>query len=147
MHLAVKRALEAIGNKHRYQWIVFFILFMLNAFVNLMVVGPTLIYMNPLFKCEGYTDLQDESVACGIIDQCIDSKHHDSSDSQFTIVGELKLYCDKQVDRGVIQAIFSAGSVVGMLVVNYISDKMGRRIALIIVQIAGIIGFGGINFH
>jgi hypothetical protein len=68
---------------------------MLNAFVNL-------IYMNPLFKCEGYTDLQDESVACGIIDQCTDSKHYDSSDSQFTIVGELKLYCDKQVDRGML---------------------------------------------
>lgn len=73
MHLAVKQALEAIGNKHKYQWIVFFLLFMLNAFVNLMVVGPTLIYMNPLFDCPGYDQLQDEAVACPILDQCTDS--------------------------------------------------------------------------
>ena len=32
-----------------------------------------------------------------------------------------------------------------MLVVNFISDNKGRRVALIIVQICGIIGFGGTN--
>lgn len=70
MAAPVKRALEFIGNKGRYQWIVFFIMFMLNAFVNLIIVGPTFIYMNPLFKCDGYNDLVDESVACDIIAQC-----------------------------------------------------------------------------
>lgn len=45
----VKKALEAIGNKNQYQWVVFFIMFMLNAFVNMIIVGPTFIFMNPLF--------------------------------------------------------------------------------------------------
>lgn len=66
----VKKALEAIGNKNKYQWVVFFIMFMLNAFVNMIIVGPTFIYMNPLFKCEGHTELVDESEACDILDQC-----------------------------------------------------------------------------
>lgn len=67
----VKRALELIGNKNRYQWIVFFIMFMLNAFVNLIIVGPTFIFMNPLFRCDGHEELVDESIACDILPQCI----------------------------------------------------------------------------
>lgn len=66
----VKKALEAIGNKNKYQWVVFFIMFMLNAFVNMIIVGPTFIFMNPLFRCEGHEGLVDESEACGILDQC-----------------------------------------------------------------------------
>lgn len=70
MNKNVKKALELIGNKGRYQWVTFFILFMLNAFVNLIIVGPTFIFMNPLFKCPNEKDLVDESIACDIIDQC-----------------------------------------------------------------------------
>lgn len=71
MNKQVKQALESIGNKGRYQWITFFILFMLNAFVNLICVGPTLIFMNPLFRCApDKTILLDESEACNILDKC-----------------------------------------------------------------------------
>jgi hypothetical protein len=53
MYEPVKKALSAIGDHNRYQYITFAIFFMLNAFVNLMLVGPTFIFMNPLFTCSG----------------------------------------------------------------------------------------------
>ena len=65
MYKPVKKALAAIGNRGRYQWMVFFIMLLLNAFVNLIMVGPTFIFMNPLFKC-GTDDetLFDEGEVC-----------------------------------------------------------------------------------
>lgn len=57
----VKSALEAIGHKHKYQYITFIIFFLLNAFVNLIMVGPTFIFMNPLFTCQGHEKSLDEA--------------------------------------------------------------------------------------
>lgn len=53
MEEPIQKGLEAIGDRHRYQYIAFFILFIYNGFANLLMVGPTFIFMNPLFRCEG----------------------------------------------------------------------------------------------
>jgi len=59
MEEPIKRGLSAIGDRHRYQYIAFFILFIYNGFANLLMIGPTFIFMNPLFRCQGYSSLLD----------------------------------------------------------------------------------------
>ena len=54
MEAPVQKVLEAVGDRNRYQYIAFTILFVYNGFSNLMMVGPTFIFMNPLFTCAGY---------------------------------------------------------------------------------------------
>lgn len=39
------------------------------------------------------------------------------------------------------------GSVIGLLVVNYISDHKGRRVSILTIQIVAIIGFAGKSNH
>lgn len=117
-------------------------MFMLNAFVNMIIVGPTFIFMNPLFECEGHNDLVDESEACDILDQCKTRKSPYYLESPFTIVGELELYCDKQAQRNIIQSALSIGAVVGLLVANVISDNKGKKTALIVTQLSAMLGTG-----
>jgi len=52
----------------------------------------------------------------------------------------MELYCDKQVDRNVIQSIIAIGSIFGLIIVNSTSDILGRKFALIFIQIVGILG-------
>ncbi len=62
--------------------------------------------------------------------------------NDFTIVAYSQLYCDRQIERNMIQAALPIGSILGLLIMNVISDLKGRRFALIIalsVAIAGII--------
>lgn len=42
------------------------------------------------------------------------------------------LYCDRQHERDLIQSLLSAGSLVGLVFMNFLSDLRGRRLALII---------------
>lgn len=70
--------------------------------------------------------------------------HPPDSESPFTIVGHLDLYCDKQAQRNLIQSVLSIGSVVGLLVANIVSDNKGRKTALILTQLTAILGTGRI---
>ena len=70
MEAPVQKALEVVGDRNRYQYIAFTLLFVYNGFSNLMMVGPTFIFMNPLFRCPGFDQLVDESQACSIIETC-----------------------------------------------------------------------------
>jgi MFS family permease len=42
------------------------------------------------------------------------------------------LYCNRQSDRDLIQAFLSVGSLIGLIVMNFVSDLRGRKLALII---------------
>ena len=55
----------------------------------------------------------------------------------------MNLYCNQQIDRNAIQSILALGSFVGLLVVNYISDHKGRKVAILTIQIVAILGFTG----
>jgi hypothetical protein len=67
MHDRVKQALEQAGDRHKYQKFIFVLLFLYNGFINLLMVGPTFIFMNPLFICPNYDTPVDEAIACPII--------------------------------------------------------------------------------
>ena len=51
-----------------------------------------------------------------------------------------KLYCENQFQRSFIQSIVSIGSIFGLLIINYISDKKGRIFTIILIQFINIIG-------
>ena len=54
----------------------------------------------------------------------------------------MELYCDKQAERNMIQSIIPIGSILGLIIVNSLSDIKGRKFAFILVQIVGIVGVG-----
>ena len=51
MEEPVQKAMQAVGDAHLYQYITFVILFLYNGLANLIMIGPTFIFMNPLFRC------------------------------------------------------------------------------------------------
>jgi hypothetical protein len=70
MYQPVKNALITIGNKHTYQKIMVVFLFFISAEVNYMLLGPTFIFMNPLFNCSFSDELVDEAQACDRLSSC-----------------------------------------------------------------------------
>lgn len=51
MYQPIEKAFKKIGNQHTYQKLLVVYLFIIAGFVNYLLIGPTYIYMNPLFKC------------------------------------------------------------------------------------------------
>jgi MFS family permease len=66
--------------------------------------------------------------------------HFPYLDNDFTIVAQAQLYCDRQVDRNIIQSITYLGAIVGLLAINYISDLKGRKFGMITAQAVAIFG-------
>lgn len=57
----VKTALSNIGDQHTYQKILVALLFLTVVQVNYLMIGPTFIFMNPVFDCDFASGLVDES--------------------------------------------------------------------------------------
>lgn len=51
--------------------------------------------------------------------------------NDFTITKYMGLYCGRQGSRDAIQAMLSVGSLLGLIIMNVVSDLRGRRLALI----------------
>ena len=83
------------------------------------------VFMNPIFKCKGVET--SEAVACKKISQC-------EITNKFTATYSHKLYCGGQDERVMIQSSFPAGCLVGMFILPWISDKYGRRFAMLLGQ-------------
>ena len=52
------------------------------------------------------------------------------------------MYCDDQGPRDAIQSMLSVGSLLGLLLMNFVSDIKGRKHALLIstgISIAGVL--------
>jgi hypothetical protein len=55
----VAKDLEKVGSRGRYQILIGIMFFLIGAEVNMLVFGPTFIFMNPTFTCsfaEGVVD-------------------------------------------------------------------------------------------
>lgn len=44
----------------------------------------------------------------------------------------MRLYCDSQYKRSIIQASLSVGSLLGLIIMNVVSDVKGRKYALLV---------------
>lgn len=118
-------ALEKVGNQGRYQIFVLAYLCLFWLEVVYMLLGPSYIYMNPTFICQSTGDrILEEEEACPILDECRFVDPH-------TITVEVGLYCDKQFERDMIQAVMYIGSITGLIIMNLVSDRFGRKLAFL----------------
>ena len=101
--------------------------------INFVLLGSTLIYMDPVFKCgnDDHTRYY-ESEACSRSDCGLSILFAYNLVDQFTITAELGLYCELEWARDMIQSVFSLGSFAGLIVMNLISDTKGRRISTLL---------------
>lgn len=53
------------------------------------------------------------------------------ADNDYTIVAKMGLYCSQQYKRSIIQSSLSVGSLLGLVIMNVLSDLKGRRYALL----------------
>lgn len=62
----------------------------------------------------------------------------------FTIVSRNQLFCDRQVDRNIIQSINAIGSIVGLFVINFVSDIKGKKVGMMLALSIAICAVGRI---
>ena len=72
------------------------------------------------------------------------TSHFFNLDNDFTIVAAANLYCDRQVERNLIQSITYVGALTGLIIVNSISVAKGKKTAIIVAQLIAILGISSI---
>ena len=65
----IQRAMQAVGDRGKYQFVLVAILVFINIELGLILLGSTFIYMNPVWECPGLKD-PSEDTACPIRSQC-----------------------------------------------------------------------------
>jgi hypothetical protein len=65
----IQKAVEAIGNRGKYQKVLLAFFILVYMELGLMLIGSTFVFMNPQFQCPGMDD-PSEGDACPIIEQC-----------------------------------------------------------------------------
>lgn len=67
----INQALHLAGNNNKYQTILILLISLCWIFLNFMFLGSTLIFMFPIFNCNGNYDRKVfEKEACQQINQC-----------------------------------------------------------------------------
>lgn len=64
MNRNVTEDIANVGSRGKYQQILGLLLFFAGCEVNMLLFGPTFIYMNPSFNCSFVDGSVDESVSC-----------------------------------------------------------------------------------
>ncbi len=134
----VNKALVVAGNQGRYQYVVMLLLCVIFYFDVFLFLGPSFYFMDPTFICDGSDEVVDESIACSELPECHISTSILIQANDFTITRYLGLYCDRQDERDLIQSLLSVGSLIGLIIMNFVSDLRGRRLALIIDLIIAV---------
>lgn len=115
--------LEKVGDRNAYQ--IYSIVFVSIKWlaVSLTVFLPSYLFMTPTFTCGAQTNLKEVD-ACPIIDTC-------TVDQLYTITNYAKLYCDQLYVRNSIVSAEFVGSIVGLILLSILADKIGRKIIIV----------------
>ena len=62
------------------------------------------------------------------------------ADNDYTITAYAGLYCERKFGRSVIQSFLYMGSVVGLFVMNVVSDTYGRRFGFLVAMTTATFG-------
>ena len=104
----------------------------LSTVMPFLILGPSFYYMDPIFDCKSETGYVDEEVACPKLSEC-------RLVNDYTIVAYAGLYCDQQSERSMIQSALPIGSFFGLLLMNYLSDQKGRKVAIVLDMFIGLL--------
>lgn len=115
--------LERAGDRHRYQ--IYSIVFVSIKWlaVSLTVFLPSYLFMTPTFTCGGLSHVKEVD-ACPIIDTC-------TVEQQYTITKYAGLYCDQLYVRNSIVSAEFVGSIVGLVLLSILADKLGRKVIIV----------------
>lgn len=97
-----------------------------------LILGPSYLFMIPTFTCGARTKVS-EADACPIIDSC-------TIDYPYTLTAKRHLYCENQYIRDSIISSEYIGSIIGLILLSVLADKIGRKLIIVITLFAGIIG-------
>jgi MFS family permease len=89
-------------------------------------LSPAIIFANPTFSCPAGDAPLSETQACSIIQFC-------SPANPSSLTSKLELYCDgRKNDRNLIQSASGLGGMLGVLMVNWLADRKGKRFCIIL---------------
>jgi len=121
--MQTQKLLAKVGDQGKFQ--VYSIIFVCAKWliISLSIFLPSYLFITPSFTCGN--DLKvNEHDACQRIDQCtIDQVH--------TITNYAGLYCEDRFVRNSIVSAEFVGSVVGLILLSILADKLGRKIIII----------------
>ena len=61
-------------------------------------------------------------------------------DDFFSLTAQMKLFCEFKSARIAIQSIFPIGSIIGLILINLLSDTKGRKVAIQVTFLISIVG-------
>lgn len=130
--MQTQKLLERVGDQGKFQ--IFSIVFVSTKwlFISLMVFLPSYLLITPTFTCGAQTSVK-EIDACDMISTCTIEQTH-------TITSYASLYCDKMYIRNSIISAEFVGSVVGLILLSVLADKLGRKVIIISTLCISIIG-------
>lgn len=59
---------------------------------------------------------------------------------KFTITAKVELYCERQFERNLVQSSMYIGSISGLVIMNLVSDRKGRKFSFMISSGLTVIG-------
>lgn len=130
--MLVQQALHKVGDSSRYQKILVFFMTLMYIEITWMLLGSTFIFMNPVFKCDFSDQELTEADACPNLDKCKISTCSLNLVNDFTVTSYAELYCDNQTYRNLVQSTLYIGSILGLFIMNMLSDTKGRKYSFIL---------------
>jgi MFS family permease len=105
-------------------------------FVSLTIFLPSYLFMTPTFACGDQTAVKEVD-ACPIIETC-------AIDQIYTITNYAGLYCEQLYVRNSIVSAEFVGSLVGLILLSILADKIGRKIIIVSTLFLSLMGTTGI---
>lgn len=141
-YISLEKALEFVGDNSQYQKKVIYLFSIQWVLFCFLLMGMPFLLSSPEFLCPGNQSC-DEIAACEASTFQIDEIHSPNS-----IAVDFQLYCSRKFYVGLCGFMFFLGSLFGGFIFPNISERKGRRAALLlscIIASLGTIVLGIIN--
>jgi len=123
-------AFESVGSRGKFQKILAFLVILLSALLNIMLLIFPFMFKRPDFQCKNKGDPLDNFHICPEKDLCHDNLF-DYKIVQFTSLKnwayQYELYCSKSYIPLLYRTLFLFGSMIGNSLLLPLADKYGRK--------------------
>lgn len=128
----IQSRLDEVGSQSRFQVYANIFSAMIWIMTSFNTFLPSYLLITPTFLCNGISNIK-EIDACPIISTC-------NVEQQNTITLKAALYCDQMYIRNSILSVQFAGCIAGFLFIPRLSDRFGRKAAIITTLAIDLIG-------